>query len=79
MTCPTTDHQATGTTRRPLPMCSIRSSNSRLLVDAEVERAQERFAGRLLVPFVNNPALAQITIGEVHELALRDTTAPSIA
>ena len=50
-----------------------------LLVDAEVKWRPERLARLRAVALANDPALGQIALGEVDELALLDAEDPDIA
>ena len=50
-----------------------------LLVDAEVERRDERLARLDRPALADDPALGRIALGEVDELALRDAQDPDIA
>src|SRR5271157_4494664 len=52
--------------------------NAVLLVDAEVKWCPEGLARLLLVALANDPALGQVALGEVYELALLDAQDPHV-
>src|SRR5215469_13294468 len=50
-----------------------------LLVDAEMKWSPERFAGLLLVALAHDPALGEIALGELDELAFLDADSPDVS
>src|SRR5262249_31640224 len=57
----------------------IRDPDPILLIDGEVKWPEERLARLGAVAFADDPALGPVTLGDVHELALRDAQCPYVA
>src|SRR5262249_36029885 len=57
----------------------VRDPDPILLIDGEVKWPEERLARLGAVAFADDPTLGPVTLGNVHELALRDAESPHVA
>src|SRR5262249_25927732 len=57
----------------------VRDPDPILLIDGEVKWPEERLARLGAVAFADDPTLGPVTLGEIYELALRDTESPHVA
>src|SRR5262244_1228597 len=60
-------------------IAGVRDPDPILLIYGEVKWSEERLARLGTVAFADDPAFGPITLGEVHELALRDAKSPHVA
>src|SRR5215471_9559818 len=60
-------------------IAGVRYPDAILLINSEVKWPEERFARFGTVAFADDPALGRVTLGEIHELTLRDAQCPHVA
>src|SRR5262250_993336 len=60
-------------------IAGVRDPDPILLINGEVKWPEERLARLGAVPFADDPAFGPVTLGKVHELALRDAERPDVA
>src|SRR5215470_4358070 len=60
-------------------IAGVRNPDPILLIDGEVKWPEERLARLGAVAFADDPAPGPVTLGDVHELALRDAESPHVA
>src|SRR5262249_34572074 len=60
-------------------IAGVRDPDPILLINGEVKWPEERLARLGAVAFADDPALGPVTLGDVHELTLRDAESPHVA
>src|SRR5499425_548946 len=60
-------------------IAGVRDPDPILLIDGEMKWPEERLARLGAVAFADDPAPGPVTLGNVHELALRDAESPHVA